>query len=111
MEHCIKNNIVIIEVILSKWQPTTRTPIESLRAQFDQLQTSTLARKQVHSDLKLDKITPSASFAICSPVKPTTPAHIGELNKNDHKVVWKKSMYEAYTKKCKGRCLHRTLPN
>ena len=104
IEYNIKKKSFVLAIILSKWEYTTRTAIETIRTQFDQLQHNTLAphfSKPSDNTKFQPTITPSASFAIVSATKPTAPAHFGEFHKNDHNIEWKKSLYEAYTKNAK----------
>ena len=79
----------VLHVILCKWEPTTRTRLEQIRATFDQFR----------SNEKLPGLKyPEGKYAIYSPIKPDTPCHFGDMLKNKFKIEWKKGLFEAYTK-------------
>lgn len=81
IQHEIKNKNYKLSVSLCKWEPTTLTQLRNLRCVFDQVQSTKLSRHN-----KKEKIDPSVSYAVYSPIKPDTPQHIEEMMKSNFKI-------------------------
>lgn len=103
IEFHIKNSTTIT-VMLSKWEPTTRTKFDSYRSQFDQVRSTKLHTVGPASKNDKENTTPvdlQGNYAVYITTKPIAPEHIGELLKSDLKTEWKKSLWEAYDKNAK----------
>lgn len=91
---------ITIKVTLSKWEPVTRTKLDSYRSQFDQIRPTPLHSVPPAKSAQ-KPISPQGNFAIFAPQKPTAPAHIGEIFKSPLNIEWKKSLWQAYDKNAK----------
>lgn len=103
IEFHIKNNTTI-KVILSKWEPTTRTKLDTYRSQFDQVRSTrlhTVPPASSNNKENIPLIDPQGNFAnFCSYYAKSTRTY-RRTPKKWPKIEWKKSLWEGYDKNAK----------
>ena len=88
VDHLRETNTLLVSVTLSKRPVTVPTlRYQEFRYRFDQMRPITNKAN-----------SPTAKFAIHSPVKPTAPSSFKEFLSSPYKEFWIKSMFERYTK-------------